>query len=67
MTVNEFLISSIAKSYKTLTEGGEIPVTAPYSKQTWELFEEILNAPMQKTIDGLMVMAHDPVIKKRKE
>ena len=67
MTVNEFIISQIARSYKVLTESLEIPVSAPYSIKTWNLFEEILDAPMAKTIDGLMEMAHDPVIKKRKE
>lgn len=67
MTVNEFIISQIARSYKVLTEGLEIPVSAPYSIKTWNLFEDILDAPMAKTIDGLMQLAHDPVIKKRKE
>lgn len=67
MTVNEFIISGIARSYKVLTETSEIPVTAAYSLHTWNLFEDILDAPMAKTIDGLMEMAHDPVIKKRKE
>lgn len=54
MTVNEFMISGIARSYKQLTEAGEIPVSAPYSPQIWNLFEEILDAPMAKTINGLM-------------
>lgn len=67
MTVNEHIINTIAKSYKQLTESGEIPVSAPYSPATWQLFEEILEAPMAKTIDGLMELAHDPVLKKRKE
>jgi predicted short-subunit dehydrogenase-like oxidoreductase (DUF2520 family) len=62
MTVNEFIISQIARSYKVLTEGLEIPVSAPYTFYTWNLFEEILDAPMAKTIDGLMELAHDPVI-----
>lgn len=67
MTVNEYIINTIAKSYRQLTEAGEIPVSAPYSLRTWSLFEDILDAPMAKTIDGLMELAHDPVLKKRKE
>lgn len=67
MSVNEFMISAIARSYKQLTEAGEIPVSAPYSPEICSLFEEILDAPMAKTINGLMQMALDPVIKKRKE
>ena len=67
MTVNEFLIQGIARSYKTLIEEAEIPVCAPYTKESFDLFNDILDAPMTSTIIGLMELAHDPVLRKRKE
>lgn len=32
-----------------------------------DLFDKILDAPIRSSIDGLMELAHDPVLKKRKE
>lgn len=45
----------------------EIPHTAPYTIESINLFNEILEAPVSQTISGLMELAHDKVIRRRRE
>lgn len=54
MTINEFLIRNILRSYTILTTLVEIPVVCPYSHESMKLFDTILEAPMASTIDGLI-------------
>ena len=66
MTVNELFMNVIVKSYRELTQAGEIP-PSPYSQKSIKLFEDLLESPMRFTIDGLIELANDPIIKQRKD
>lgn len=66
MTINEFIIDQIARSYSILKYKQEIPATAAYTSESLKLFEELFDAPIERTVSGLMQLNRDPVVIKRK-